>query len=81
MQGDRYFLEGMGFKPAMSDWLLPPASIYESSHAITFIQYLYVVRVAMFKQQKAGAFYLNEQDVWTGRIRPFVPQDRLDSFY
>ena len=37
-------------------------------------------RVAAFKQQKDGAFYLNEQDVSTGNF-DHVPQDRQDSLY
>ena len=43
MRGDRYFLEGMGFKPAMSRLVTTTHIHIESSHAITFIQYLYVV--------------------------------------
>jgi len=71
-------LEGMGFKPAMSDWLLPP------SIAIIPCKYDCPVSarccVTAFTQQKDGAFYLYEEDVSTRNFDP-VFQDRRDSLY
>jgi len=71
-------LEAMGFKLAMADWL-PPASIriipckYDCSVSVR-------CRVAAFKQQNDGAFYLYEQDVSTTNFE-HLPQDRQDSLY
>jgi hypothetical protein len=71
-------LKGMGFKPALSDWL-PPASL-----SIIPCQYdcpvIVRCRVAAFKQQTDGAFYLYEQDVSTGNF-DLVIQDRPDPLY
>jgi hypothetical protein len=69
-------LKGMGFKPPLSDWLQPPAPIsiipckYDCPVSVR-------CRVAAFKQQTDGAFYLYEQDVSTRKF-DHVFQDRQD---